>query len=269
MRVGLIQMSAGVAKEDNIAKAIHFVDEAASSGAKLIVLPEVFVGRGNLHDKNFRLAVMEPQGGSTFQTFAAKAREWKVWLVLGSILEKGPLSKVYNTQQVINPKGKLAAKYRKINLFDAKIGDKIIREGDCMAKGQKQQMLEIDGFKTGLSICYDLRFAKHYDVYRKQNADVLLAPSCFTKKTGKAHWEVLLRSRAIECLAYMLAPNQVGIDAKGVEAYGNSMIVDPWGEVQARGSDDKEEIVYGDIDHVMIEKARDILPGIAGKKHSR
>ena len=120
----------------------------------------------------------------------------------------------------------------------------------------------VEEFKVGLSICYDLRFPKLYQDYAALGANVLTVPSCFTKITGQAHWEILLRARAIENLCYVLAPNQVGRDARGIESYGHSMVVDPWGNVIAEGSVDKEEIIYADISMQHIIDARAKLPGI-------
>ncbi len=114
----------------------------------------------------------------------------------------------------------------------------------------------------GLSICYDLRFPELYQNYARKGVEILTVPSCFTKKTGEAHWETLLRARAIENLSYVLAPNQVGIDARGMRAYGHSMIISPWGEVIACGSGVGQEIIFGEIDFEEIRKARSILPGI-------
>jgi nitrilase len=123
-------------------------------------------------------------------------------------------------------------------------------------------MVKIGEFRMGLSICYDLRFPGLYQNYARRGVAILAVPSCFTKKTGQAHWETLLRARAIENLSYVLAPNQVGIDAHGMQAYGHSMIISPWGEVIARGSGAGQEIILGEIGMAEVFKARQILPGI-------
>ena len=185
--------------------------------------------------------------------------------MLGSILEKAPRSHVYNTSVFINSHGTIAAKYRKIHLFDARIGDKIVREAEYFRAGRRSATVSIGEFRIGLSICYDLRFPGLYQQYAQKGVEILTVPSCFTKKTGEAHWETLLRARAIENLSYVLAPGQVGMDARGIEAYGHSMIVSPWGDIIAQGSGTAEEIVFGDIDIKEVSKARNILPGIISK----
>lgn len=266
MKIALIQIGATDDKDANLAKVAQFVLEAANKGASLIALPEVVNFRGNMRDKAIREQHAETIRGKTVIGLSDLARRTKAWILLGSFLEKGIMGKVYNTSVLFNPKGIVQAKYRKINLFDARIGDKIIRESDCMLAGTKPMMSKIDGFTAGMSICYDVRFAKLYETYRNRQTDMLFVPACFTKQTGQAHWEVLLRARAIENLAYVVAPNQVGSDWRGVEAYGNSMIVDPWGQIIARGSSDREEIVLGDIERGPIEKARQTLPGIVNKR---
>jgi predicted amidohydrolase len=178
------------------------------------------------------------------------------------MLEKAPSPQAYNTSVFIGPRGEIASKYRKIHLFDARIGDKIVREADCFRAGHRPAAVNVGEFKAGLSICYDLRFPGLYQDYARKGAQLLTVPSCFTKRTGEAHWEALLRARAIENLSYVLAPNQIGTDARGMQAYGHSMIISPWGEIIARGSGTNEEIVLGEISMDEVLKARSILPGI-------
>jgi predicted amidohydrolase len=190
------------------------------------------------------------------------AKKHKASFLLGSILEKATYPQAYNTSVLIGPRGKIAAKYRKIHLFDARIGDRIVREADCFRAGRRPATASIGEFKAGLTICYDLRFPGLYQNYARRGVEILTVPSCFTKKTGEAHWEALLRARAIENLSYVLAPNQVGMDARGMQAYGHSMIISPWGEVIASGSGNAEEIIFGEIHMEEVLKARQVLPGI-------
>ncbi len=263
MRVALIQFNAGADKTDNIARAVVFVREALKQKSSFVLLPEVFHWRGDARVPSKLYAAAETIPDASVLPFASLAKEYNAHILLGSIFERSSTSKkCYNTSILLNPQGKISIKYRKIHLFDARIGDKIIRESDCFVAGKKTVMTKADDFNLGLSICYDLRFPDLYAAYGKKGVHILTVPSCFTKKTGEAHWETLLRARAIENLSYVLAPNQVGADARGVEAYGNSMIISPWGEVIARGSGDREEIVYGDISRTAIDQARAILPGI-------
>ena len=263
MRVALIQFNAGPDKAINLRRAEGMVHQALARKADFVLLPEIFAWRGNARDKALLAAAAERIPGPAIEPFAALARRYKAQILLGSLFERIPRSrKAYNTSVLISADGKISAKYRKINLFDARIGDKIIKEDDCLAPGRFGSMAKVRGFSVGLSVCYDLRFPEMYRRYGRCRADILTVPSCFTKKTGQAHWEVLLRARAVENLSYVLAPNQVGKDSRGVEAYGNSMIISPWGQVIARGSGSKEEIIYGSVGKDEILKARAILPGI-------
>jgi len=263
MRVALIQLNAGADKEHNLRRARSMAAQALANGAQFVLLPEIFHWRGDTRDPAKIAAASEYASGETVRTFAALARQHKAFILIGSIFERTRTgTKPYNTSILINDRGSVAAKYRKIHLFDARIGDKIIRESDCFLAGRGGKSARVGDLTVGLSVCYDVRFADMYRRYARAGADVLTVPSCFTQKTGQAHWEALLRARAIENLCYVLAPNQVGPDAREIEAHGNSMIVSPWGEILARGSRDKEEVIYSEISKAEIVKARAILPGI-------
>ncbi len=276
MKVALLQFCAGSDKAANLSKALTLSREALGKGAQFILLPEVFNFRGDTSDKELFVKAAEKIPGPSVDAFIPLAKKYNVSFLLGSILEKAPSSsssyrtltivrntQAYNTSVFIDPRGAIAAKYRKIHLFDARIGDKIVREADCFRAGRRPTTVKIGEFRMGLSICYDLRFPGLYQNYARGGVDILTVPSCFTKKTGEAHWETLLRARAIENLSYVLAPNQVGIDARGMQAYGHSMIISPWGDVIARGSGTTQEIIFGEINIEEVRKARHILPGIA------
>ncbi len=262
MKVALIQFNASADKSDNIRRALEFVKEAVAHQARWILLPEIFSFRGDIRSKEVLSQIRECIPGPTTQTFLDFACRHKRDLLLGSVLEQAPGDKAYNTSVAISGSLGRIVKYRKIHLFDAVLGDKIIRESDFLAKGRGPQTVSVGGFKVALSVCYDLRFPDLYQSYARQKATVLSVPSCFTKTTGQAHWEILLRARAIENLCYVLAPNQVGKDARGIEAYGHSMIVSPWGDVIACGSPEGEEIIYGEISVEAVKEARTKLPGI-------
>jgi len=268
MKIALLQYCATVNKEANLAQAFKMSQEAIGNKAKFILLPEVFNYRGDGKNKELFSKATEKIPGPSTHPFIRLAQKNKVSFLLGSILEKASSSKAYNTSIYIDPAGKITAKYRKIHLFDAHIGDKIVRESVCFKAGRRLSSVKVGDFKVGLSICYDLRFPDLYQQYARRGVDVLTVPSCFTKKTGEAHWEALLRARAIENLSYVLAPNQIGTDLKGIQAYGNSMIISPWGEIIARASIDAEEIIYGEIDLKEVKKARAILPGIIKRRSS-
>ena len=168
--------------------------------------------------------------------------------------------KAYNAAVMVNARGEISGKYRKINLFEAQVNGRTIREEKNFLPGKRLFAARVKEFQAGISICYDLRFMELYQQYRRQGCQVFVVPSAFTQKTGRAHWEVLARSRAIENLSYLIGPNQVGTDERGITAYGNSLIVSPWGEVLARASSDKEEIIYAELNMEEIRRVRKILP---------
>jgi len=267
MKVALLQLCAGENKTANVKKALRMAQQALAKGAGLVLLPEVFNFRSDGKNKELFLQAAEKIPGPSTSAFAALARRHKAAFVLGSILEKAPGKRSYNTSIFIDPLGRITAKYRKIHLFDANFGDSIIKEEDRLRAGRRRSTAKAGEFTVGLSICYDLRFPDLYQGYGRRGIEILTVPSCFTKKTGEAHWEVLLRARAIENLCYVLAPNQVGKDKRGIEAYGHSMIISPWGEIIACASGGAQEIIFGDIDVREVKKARAILPGIIGGRH--
>jgi len=269
MKTALLQYCAGADKQKNLSKALSLSKEALEKGSKFVLLPEVFNFRGDGRDRELFSRSMERIPGPSSRAFVGLAQKHKASFLLGSIIEKATKSLAYNTSVFIDPQGKFSATYRKIHLFDARIGDKIIKESDSFRAGKKLTMVKIGEFQAGLSICYDLRFPQLYQEYASKGADILTVPSCFTQKTGEAHWETLLRARAIENLSYVLAPNQVGTDLRGMQAYGNSMIISPWGEIISRGSGSGEEIIFGEISIEEVKKARAILPGIIRRGHDQ
>jgi len=262
MKIALIQFNAGQDKDDNIRRALEFIRKAAEQRAEWVLLPEVFSFRGNLLNQEVLKQIPEAVPGTITSIFQKAADRYQVSILLGSIIEASAQSKPYNTSVFLHPQSSTITKYRKIHLFDAVVDDKIVREQDYFSQGIEGEVVDCGQFKVGLSICYDLRFPDLYRNYAKRGANVLTAPSCFTKTTGQAHWETLVRARAIENLSYVLAPNQIGSDARGIQAYGHSLVVSPWGEVIARGSADKEEIIYAELSMKTIQQARAKLPGI-------
>lgn len=263
MKVAAVQCNATDDKGYNLAKAVFFIQQAIRQKAKLIALPEVFIFRGKIRDKKILNNVAENIPGPTIGLLSTIAGKHKVFILAGSIYEKSPVgNRVYNASALINPQGKVAAKYRKMNLFDAVLGKRRLKESDTFLAGKKPVMTTIEKFKAGLSICYDARFPALYQFYSRHGADILFVPSAFTQKTGQAHWEVLLRARAIENLCYVIAPNQTGTDQRGVACFGHSMIINPWGEILAKASADKEEIIYADVEMRAIRANRKILPSL-------
>lgn len=260
MKTAVIQLNATSNKSENIKKAVFFVEKAAKAKAEFILLPEVFVYRGKLRDKQVRSEVFENIPGNTTSIFSKLAKRYSTNILIGSIFEKSiDEKKAYNSSILINKEGKITAKYQKMNLFEAIVGNKKVKESTQFLMGKSPVTARIGKFKAGLSICFDLRFSELYRGYYNQGVNILCVPSAFTKITGKAHWEVLLRARAIENLSYVLAPNQIGRDARGIEYYGHSLIIDPWGRILKEASGEKEEIIYATLDMKTIKEKRKTL----------
>ncbi|OGX38398.1 MAG: hypothetical protein A3D87_06245 [Omnitrophica WOR_2 bacterium RIFCSPHIGHO2_02_FULL_50_17] len=267
MKTAVIQMEATSDKARNIQRAVSLVRQAIRDGAEFILLPEVFVYRGDVRRGEALRGIVEKIPGESTAPLMALAKKHKACILAGSIYEKAKeASKAYNTSVFINDQGVIQAVYRKIHLFEAIIRKRRIRESDQFIAGKRAVMTQAKGFKVGLSVCYDLRFPELYRGYARGGAEVLCVPSAFTRQTGQAHWEVLLRARAIENLCYVLAPNQTGKDARGIFCYGTSMIIDPWGKVLVRASADREEILYAYLDKGEVGSRRQQLPFAAGKE---
>ena len=262
MKVALIQMNAGPDKEKNLRKAFFFIEKAIENKAQFILLPEVFNYRGG-RSRDLILQAAEPVKGESAKPFLDLAKQNQIYLLLGSIIEKAVRAKrVYNTSVLINPRGEIESLYRKIHLFEAQFKKNFLDESKIFLPGEKLGLGRVFNFCLGMAVCYDLRFPEFFRRYARQGAELLSVPSVFTETTGRAHWEILVRARAIEGLCYCLAPNQVGKDLKGIKAYGHSLVVGPWGEILAQGSGNEEEIVYAALEKKEIEKRRKILPGV-------
>jgi nitrilase len=231
-KVAAIQMASGPNVAANLDEAERLIEMAVAQGAKLIALPEYFPVMGV--KETDKVAVREEEGKGPIQRFLAnQAKKHKIWLVGGSIpLEASTQKKVRNSCLVYDDKGKVVARYDKIHLFNLDLGNEHYHEEATIEPGKKIVTVDTPFGKLGLSICYDLRFP---ELFRAMgDVDIIVLPSAFTDTTGKAHWETLVRARAIENLAYVIAPAQGGYHLSGRETHGNSMIVDPWGVVLDR-----------------------------------
>ncbi|MCS6925437.1 MAG: carbon-nitrogen hydrolase family protein [Candidatus Binatia bacterium] len=258
-----VQMTASSVKEENLAKAEMFVRLAADRGAVLVVLPEVFSWRGSRAES---AAQAEPIPGPTTERLCALARRHQIYLLAGSFLEKTTEPRSYNTSLLLGPQGEILAQYRKIHLFDIDIPGQVrTQESETMKPGHEIVTCDTPLGRFGLSICYDLRFPELYRRLAAQGAEIICVPSAFTFPTGAAHWEPLLRARAIENQTYVIAPNQIGKNVYGFADYGNSMIIDPWGKVLARAPD-KECFITAEIDRDYLEKVRRELPCLAHRR---
>ena len=260
----VVQMESGPDKRHNIARAIALTSRAIDGGATLIALPETFDYRGS--SSGFQESA-EALPGSAVEPLVALARQHRVWIVAGSVHESDAAGGMpFNTSVLISPHGDMAARYRKIHLFDIVIGDKSVTESSKYQRGDEVVVTDAAGVKLGLTICYDLRFPELYRLLADAGAEVICIPSSFTAPTGEAHWEVLVRARAIENQCFVLAPGQAGVGAGGIATYGNSMIVDPWGRVLARASSQGEEVISAKLDFDEMADIRRRLPALDNRK---
>jgi predicted amidohydrolase len=263
LTVALVQLDAGSDPEVNLATAADLADLAAAAGARLVALPEYLQYRGP--DDGYR-ASARPIPGPFTDAFAAVARRRDAWILVGSLAESSTdPSRPYNTSVLIAPDGSIAATYRKIHLFDVSVDDgPVDRESDRVSPGDRAVVADVDGVRIGLSICYDVRFPDLYQALALTGAEVLTVPANFTERTGRDHWEVLLRARAIETGAYVLAPSQVG-GPPGQPAFGRSMIVDPWGTIVAQAPD-RVGMVSAELDLARVRSIRRQIPVLANRR---
>jgi deaminated glutathione amidase len=262
--VAAIQLSSSSDKAANLERAGHLVRLAAARGARLVVLPEVFNWRGKRAEE---AAAAEPLDGVTMTLMTNLARTLEIHLLAGSITEHVPgHSKRYNTSILIGPDGRRMAVYRKIHLFDVDLPGRVtIKESDVKLAGEEVVCADTSLGKIGLSVCYDVRFPELYRRLAFAGVRIITIPSAFTFPTGEAHWDVLIRARAIENQCYVIAAAQFGPNVHGFSDYGNSMIVDPWGRVLARAAD-IEGVVVAPIDMEYLERVRRELPSLANTR---
>jgi deaminated glutathione amidase len=262
--VAAIQMLAADDKAANLAEAERWVRRAVSDGARVVALPEVFIWRG---PKQLERSSAEPIPGPTTVRLAALARELGVHLLGGSILEEIPGSnKAYNTSLLFSSQGEMIASYRKIHLFDVDLGNGVTaRESETREYGSAVVVAETDLCPMGLTICYDLRFPELYRALSLKGAQLICVPSAFTAYTGQAHWEALLRARAIENQVYIVAPDQFGKNPESFDTYGHSMIVDPWGKILAELANGPGTVA-AEIDLDYLAKVRAELPALTHRK---
>ena len=262
--VAAAQMTSGADKAQNVSAATALVRRAAMLGATFIGLPENFAWMGPEAE---RASAAESLDGPTLTGFASLARELGVTVLAGSVLETGaPGGRLFNTSVLFGPDGARLGVYRKIHLFDVEVGDgQTYRESAAVAPGADVVVADAPLGKVGLSVCYDLRFPELYRLHAEKGAVLITVPSAFTLATGKDHWEVLLRARAIENQAYVLAPAQQGRHPKERMTWGHSMLVDPWGLVTARASEG-EGLAVGEVNLSVLEKVRRTLPALAHRR---
>jgi predicted amidohydrolase len=264
VKVAAVQLNSTADQVANMAHADRLTRAAAAAGAKLIVLPEKWTAMGSEQDLR---AGAESLDGAAVGWARAIARELGVDLVAGSILERVPgQAKLANTSVHVSPRGELQATYRKIHMFDVEVGGRTYRESELEEPGEEIVVSHTaDGVELGLSVCYDLRFPELYRILAVRGARVLTVPAAFTLATTREHWEVLLRARAIENQAFVIAANQFGEHPAGQHSGGRSMIVDPWGVVLAQAPDSEGYIVAQlDLERQLEIRAR--LPSLANRR---
>ncbi|HEY8856953.1 MAG TPA: carbon-nitrogen hydrolase family protein [Rugosibacter sp.] len=259
MKLAALQMVSGPTIPPNLDTAARLISQAAAAGAQLVVLPEYFplIGASDAE----RLAAREVMGHGPIQEFlSAIARQKELWLVGGSLpLVSNNPAKMRNTCLVFNPQGERVARYDKMHLFGFHKEDEHYDEAATIEAGDQVVTCNTPLGRIGLSICYDLRFAELY--CRMGEVNLIVVPAAFTETTGRAHWEILLRARAIENQCYVVAAAQGGLHPNGRMTHGNSMIIDPWGEILAR-MDKGEDVIMADFDPQRLADIRARLPAL-------
>ena len=267
MRAAAVQLQATTETDRNLASAERLTRAAAADGADLVVLPERLDIRGAFSDY---LSGAEPLDGRPVTWARELARDLGIDLVAGSVAERRDgHERVSNTSVHVGPDGEIRAVYRKIHMFDVEVGGVEYRESESSEPAREIVLSETaTGVPLGLTICYDLRFPELYRILALRGARIVTVPANFTRITGEAHWEVLLRARAIENQVFVVAPGQGRRDGPEGDSYGNSMIVDPWGEVLARAPADGEHFIAADLDLARQDEIREKLPSLANRVES-
>jgi predicted amidohydrolase len=264
VRVAAVQLQSTEDMDRNLADADRLTRAAAEDGAELVVLPERLDIRGSAADY---AALAEPLDGRPVSWARDTARELGIDIVAGSVAERREgHERVANTSVHAGPDGELKAIYRKIHMFDVEVGGVAYRESEHSEAADEIVLSETaQGLGLGLTICYDLRFPELYRILALRGARIVAIPAAFTRVTGEAHWEILLRARAIENQVFVIAPGQGRLPGPDRDSYGNSMIVDPWGEVLARAGGEGACFVAADLDLARQEEIREKLPSLANR----
>ncbi len=260
MKIAAIQLRSGVDISDNIDVASTLIHEAASAGATFIATPEM---THNLQRSSRKLfATIQPQSGDPgVEAFSALADELGVFLLIGSLAIKTGENRAANRSFLFGPDGRIVATYDKIHLFDVSVSEEETwKESRIYDAGDRAVTADIEGAKLGLSICYDLRFPGLYRDYAQAGAEIITIPAAFTRPTGEAHWEPLLRARAIETGSFVIAPAQGGKHEDGRSTWGHSMIISPWGDILASFDHDEPGFISVDIDLNDVATARQKIP---------
>jgi predicted amidohydrolase len=264
-----VQLSSQADVRENLARAEHWIAEAAGAGARLVALPENFAFMGEEDDKRRIAETLSPPFGPIGASIATAAKRAGVFVVAGGMPEKSDDEATpYNTSVLFSPEGQLLARYRKVHLFDVDLPDGTkLQESRATCAGSPVDLpiTDVLGLPLGMTICYDVRFPELYRALESGGARVVTVPAAFTLTTGKDHWHVLLRARAIENQIFVVAPAQTGKHPRGRQTYGKSLIVDPWGDVLSQ-SGEGEGFAIARIDPTYQEKVRRSLPSLSHRK---
>jgi predicted amidohydrolase len=260
-----VQLNSGENKRQNLATATRLIEEAAKAGANLVALPEMFNGLGRFEAV---VDAAEPIPGPTSEAMSALAARLKIILCAGSICEQSETpGKGYNTSLLFDRDGTLVSRYRKIHLFDYHVpGEVTYTESRFMLPGERVVHARLPEMCVGHATCYDLRFPELFRRLSDSGTEILLTPSAFTQSTGRCHWEILLRARAVENQVFVVAPNQCGRHSPELVTYGHSAIVDPWGEVLAMAGGDQEEVIYAELKAERLAEVRRLLPVLTHRR---
>jgi len=264
LRVACVQMTSGPEKAANLEKGERLVARAASTGSDVVVLPEKWNAIGEADALH---AAAEPlAGGETVEAMAGWARQHGITLVGGSIAElRDGHEKLSNTSIAFGPDGEVLGVYRKIHLFDVEVEGNVYRESEAEEPGEEPVVVRGEGWPIGLTVCYDIRFPELYRILALEGAELVTVPAAFTVPTGRDHWHVLMRARAIENQYYVAAPGQIGETRPGKPSYGRSLIVDPWGIVLAQAPDE-ETVISAELDRARLRRIREKLPSLKNRQ---
>ncbi len=262
MKLTLIQSAVSELAEENVCRAESEIQAAARRGAELAVLPEMFCCP---YSPRYFRQTAQPQGGEIWRRMSAAARENGIWLVAGSMPEREG-ERIYNTSFVFDPQGRQIARHRKIHLFDVELpGKKPIRESDTFTPGEDITIFNAAGWRVGLCICFDLRFPELLGLMALQGAELILVPAAFTKTTGEAHWETLLRARAMDCQVYTAGCAPARDNSAPYVTYGHSLFCSPWGEVQDQLGEGPGYLDCA-LDQGELAHTRTVLPVITARR---